>query len=136
MSLMGTGTFKTSVEDLALEELTRLSELREVQESDLANTIAEIKSIKSVLRAVTPQAPKKKKEASKAGTPFVMSAERTAEVHQWLTGNENEITSRAMRDKFPWSGSYCNMALKMLRETGVIRLSATVNGTNIYRSLI
>lgn len=140
MSLVGTGTlsaFKSNVEDLALEELLRLEAQRKELEDALASVVSDIKGLKTVLRAINPPQAKKKKEPSKAGAPFTMSAEREAELREWLTGNEAEITSRTMRARFPsWSGSYCNMALKEFRDTGVLRLAAKTGGQHIYRSLI
>jgi hypothetical protein len=127
--------FKADVEDLALAELSRLDELRQALESNLSAVNGDIKALKAVLRAVNP--PQAKKEPSKAGVPFVMSEDREREVYAWLAGREDEITSKTMRAQFPtWSPSYCNMALKMLRETGVLRLSATTGGQHIYRSLV
>jgi hypothetical protein len=129
--------FKSDVEDLALAELSRLDDLRQALESNLSAVNADIKALKSVLRAINPTPVKKKKEPSKAGIPFVMSADREAEFCAWIAGREDEITSRTMREQFPtWSPSYCNMALKMMRETGILRLSATTGGQHIYRSLI
>ena len=131
------GVFKQSVEDLALEELQRLDMIQLDLQGRLAVVQDEIKAVKAILRATAPPKPPKKKEPSKAGVPFKLSEDREAEIIPWLTGNRDEITSRSTREQFPsWSGSYVNMALKYLREEGVLRLAATSGGQNIYRSLV
>jgi hypothetical protein len=137
MSLMGIGSFKSSVEDLALEELGRLEETRQGLEQDLSNIVSEIKAIKAVLRAVNPTPVAKKKEPKKQ-VPFAMSEERESEAVQWITSlGESEITSKMMREQFPdWSDSYVNSALKEFRDQGVLRLSATSGSMNVYRSLL
>lgn len=130
-------SFKSNVEDLALAELQRLELERVALDEALASVRDAIKSVKAVLSAAQPPKPTKKKEASKAGAPFKLSAEREAEVMAYLAGHEEEITSTSMRAAFPnWSGSYVNMVLKHLREDGVVRLAATSGSMNIYRSLV
>lgn len=129
--------FKSSVEDLALEELTRLQDERKIIADQLTEVDGAIKTVKAILRAATvggTPGPKPKKQPTSA---FSMSEEREGEIIRWLTGNEDEITSKTVKAKFSgWSDSYCNMALKWLRETGVIRLAATAGSMNIYRSMI
>jgi hypothetical protein len=128
--------FKSNVEDLALEELSRLETERVAMEEALASVKESIKSVRAVLAAARPPQAKKK-AAAKAVTPFKFSDERESLIIRWLTGNTDEITSASTRDRFPnWSGSYVNMALKHLREEGVLRLAATSGGANVYRSLL
>ena len=128
--------FKSNVEDLALVELNRLEAEQKVLSEALASVHDSIKSVKAVLRGVTVNGHKPKLK-SKAQVPFSMSQDREGEVIRWLTGNKDEITSRTIKVQFPgWSESYCNMTLKFLRETGVLRLSGTAGSMNIYRSLI
>jgi DUF4097 and DUF4098 domain-containing protein YvlB len=134
--------FKSSVEDLALEELSRL-DLRQLDlQGRLAVVQDEIKAVKAILKATSssrarPKPKQKKKEASKAGNPFKMSEEREVEWVRWLTGNRAEITSKTAAAQFPeWSESYVNMALKDSREQGVLRLAATSGSMNIYRSML
>jgi hypothetical protein len=132
-------TFKAGVEDLALENLGRLEAERVELEKALASVKDSIRLVRSVLAAARPDAKKQKAAKPKKQGTFVMSEERETEAIQWFTevGPEFEITSARMRDRFPnWSGSYVNMTLKELRDTGVLRLAATSGGANVYRSLL
>jgi hypothetical protein len=131
--------FKANVEDLALDELRRLEADRKSLAEQLEAVTEQIKSVKAVLRAIHPGAksgPKPKPKA--ATTPFSMSEEREGEFMRWLTeiGPEVDVTARKVYERFGWSESYCNMAVKMLREQGVLRLSATAGSTRIYRSML
>lgn len=131
------GAFKSNVEDLALEELQRLDLLRLDLQAQLDGVLNEIKAVKTILRAAGgPTSPSKPKPKKKQ-TPFSMSEERESALIQWLSGNEDEITSKTAAAQFPeWSDSYVNMALKELRDTGVLRLAATSGSMNIYRSML
>lgn len=130
-------SFKSNIEDLALEELSRLETERVALDEALASVRESIKSVRAVLSAARPPQAKKKKEPSKAGAPFKLSEEREVEVIRWLTGNTDEITSRTARAQFPnWSASYVNMVLKHMREQSLLRLAATSGGMNVYRSLL
>lgn len=127
--------FRSNVEDLALAELQRLGEQRELLQGELVEINESIKRVKTVLRATvgspTKQKPKRKQ------SEFSMSQDRESEIVQWLTGNKDEITTKMVSEQFPgWSESYANMAVKFLRETGVLRQSAVVGSQRIYRSLI
>jgi hypothetical protein len=130
--------FKSNVEDLALEELARLDAEREKLEKELGQVKDAIKSVRAVLTAARPASPKHlAKPKAKKQVPFSMSEEREGELVRWLTGNTDEITSKTAKVQFPdWSDSYVNMALKELRETGVLRLAATSGSMNIYRSMV
>lgn len=129
--------FKSNVEDLALEELTRLDSLQLDLQAKLAAVQGEIKAVKAILKATSGGHAAPKPKPKKKQVPFSMSEEREAALIQWLTGNTDEITSKTAATQFPeWSDSYVNMALKELRETGVLRLAATSGSMNIYRSLL
>lgn len=127
--------FKSNVEDLALEELTRLEAERVALDEALTSVKDAIKSVRAVLSAARPPQAKKK-EPSKAGAPFKMSLDREVAITDWLRGNEDEITSKTVQAQFPeWSGSYVNMALKQLRDDGVLRLAAMAGSMRIYRAM-
>jgi hypothetical protein len=136
--------FKTSVEDLAVEQLLRLEEERTMVSAALGSLNEQIKQVSSILRSVngknpgTKQKAKRERKRKQYASDFAMGQERETEMINWLTGNKgNEITIREVQAQFPnWSSSYCNMSLKMLRETGVIRLAATSGATNVYRTLL
>lgn len=129
-------SFKSNVEDLALEELARLEVERDQLVSALSDVNAAIKSVRAVLLATRPRPSKQqtKKQPSKAGDSFKMSLDREVAITDWLHGNEDEITSKTVQAQFPeWSGSYVNMALKQLRDDGVLRLAAMAGSMRIYR---
>lgn len=130
--------FKSSVEDLALEELSRLTDEATKLRAAQHNIQEEIKAVKAILRASTGKSnPGTKPGTKKKQSPFSMSDERIEAFETWIRTTDGEITSRAVRAAFPnWSDSYCNSALKEFRERGILRLSATSGGMNIYRSLL
>lgn len=136
------GQFKTSVEDLALEELSRLQEDERDILASLNRVRAEIKTVRAILMAARPTSTKPPKKASnspKSGgsRPFKMGPEKRAEIIAVITGNDEELTSSRVSQLLPhWSVSYIGFALKELREEGALRLAAQSGGTNIYRSMI
>jgi small-conductance mechanosensitive channel len=137
MSVAEETSFKSAVEDLALGQLAQLDGRRRHLQEQSNEVQEEIKAVKKILQAIGNAKPQPKRVSKKTVDDFHMSVEREAEMIRWLTGNEDEITSRSARVQFPaWADSYVNMALKMLRDTGVIRLSAQSGGKNIYRSLL
>jgi hypothetical protein len=132
--------FKTQVTDLATEQLVKLEAEQQRLATELASVVDQIKSVRAVLRATNysnGSKPGPKPRGSQAGLKFNLSEERRTELMAWLKDNTDEITSTTVRAKFPnWSGSYCNMALKSLREEGLIRKSAQTGSLVIYRSMV
>lgn len=133
--------FRSNVEDLALAEVNRLDARRIELTTELDAVLYQLKAVRAVLRASQngnggrPKGSKNRK--SQAAAKFTLSPDRAAEIMPWLTGNNEEITSTTLRAKFPsWSGSYCNMVLKHLREENVVRLSGTSGQSNVYRSMV
>lgn len=131
--------FRSSVEDLALEELQQLDARRTTLEAELADVKDGIRIVKSVLGSARPAPRKVKKTKAKDPTEFAMSEDREKEFLDWLAdvGSETDIASKDIKERFPtWSGSYANMVAKKMREDGVLRLSARHGSSNIYRSMV
>lgn len=133
--------FRSSVESIALAEIDQLEARRVALTTELDDVLYQLKTVRAVLRASNngnggrPKGSKNRK--SQAGKSFTISPERSAEIMPWLEGNNEEITSSTLRAKFPsWSGSYCNMVLKQLREENIVRLSGTAGQSNVYRSMV
>lgn len=128
--------FKSNVEDLALEELSRLEIDREDLQARLALVTDSIKQVKSVLQATRPKdAPAPRKRNPDRGT--MIGPDAKAEVLAWVKGmNGDEITAAKLRAQFPnRSGSFANIALKQLRDEGLIRLAGKSGATYLYRAL-
>lgn len=137
MTSIETAAFKTSVEEMAQTELTRLEADRELVEAQLEELDSNIRTVKSVLKATQNGKPGPTK-GKKKQSPFSMSAERTEIVVAWLQtlDPETEISNKLLRSTHPeWSDSFCNGALKVLREQGYLRLAATTGQALIYRRL-
>lgn len=130
--------FRSSIEDLALAELTRLTEAKDELEGKLAEINESIRQVRAVLRVTTATKPGPKgarKRPSQSGQAFRLSAERQEEIEQYLANiNGAEITATKLNEALPhWSASYCNMALKRLREDGVLRLSAMAGTQKVFK---
>lgn len=126
--------FKTSVEDLALDELSRLQGELAVLNAALTENRAAMKAVRTILAATRPASLKQAKKAKKQSS-FSISGERYAVVVAWLDGYEGELTAKMLYEHTGWSSSYCNMVMKFLREQGTIRLAATSGSQHIYRSM-
>lgn len=135
MSLQGEemtlDAFKSNVEDMALEEMSRLTERRDELQSELNSVNESIKGVRTILRTINPK-PKRVRSASK--TKQQVSPEMRTRFIEWATGHEGDITSRMISDAFGLSRSYGTLVAKQMREEGVLRLSAQSGPTNIYRS--
>lgn len=137
-----TQSFKSSVEDLALEELARLVDRRDAITRDLEAVKAEIRSVRAVLTATTTSRVKpgpsgKKRKPNGEGKRQRISQERRDLFMGFLEGNENEFTSETLHEAFPnLSRKYCATALATLRSEGVVRLASKSGLVNIYRSMV
>jgi coenzyme F420-reducing hydrogenase beta subunit len=129
--------FKSSVEDLALAELSRLEEEREALNVQLEALKDSIRSVKAVLAAAQPKqegAKRKKKER-----PGPRASERSVlEAIDWINGLPvgEEFTAAKMREAFPTkNNSWANVVLKQLRDDGLVRLAGQSGPTMIYKAL-
>lgn len=132
-----TASFTASVEDLALEELTKLDAQRKTLQGELAEVQDRIKEVKAVLRVIHPAQQKPARKKAGTGKPHPgLSAEFRALASEFLKGNESEITARSFSDEFGWSQSTANRALVDMRELGFLRLVGRSGQKHIYRSMV
>lgn len=127
--------FKSSVEDLALDELSRLEADRDDLAARLAVVTTAIKEVRSVLQATRPKPPPAEKK-KKGSAPRVSEAGRQ-EVLDWLaTQNGAEVTVAKLEAAFPHrSNSWAGIALNQLRDEGILRLAGNSGSTKIYKAL-
>ncbi len=128
------GVFKQNVEDMALEELQRLTVRRETVASELKAIDDSIRGIRNVLKAVGPKQVKPAKKPQGKKTNISPGAYEKA--MNFITDNESEITAESMAKAVGLGGSYGNMIVKQLREEGHLRLSATQGSLKVYRSTV
>jgi ribosomal protein S25 len=129
--------FKSNVEDLALEELSRLEQERDELQAQLDLVKTTMREVKAVLAAVgDKKQPRKKHVPGPRTSPRVGEAAKQ-EVLDWIaTKNGDEITANTLRQAFPnKSGSFANIVLKQLREEGLIRQAGQAGSTMIYKAL-
>ncbi len=126
------GVFKSNVEDMALEELSRLTVRRDTVASELKAIDSTIRSVRAVLGAVQPKQEKKPKKKQTGSTQI--SAKIKAQFLEWLPKQTGDITAKSIQAAFGVSDSYANMVAKQMRDEGYLRLSATSGSTNIYRA--
>ena len=135
-------SFRASIRDQALDELTRLAEKRDAIVKDLDAVKAEIRSVRAVLSAMTTPSAKpgpngKKRRPNGEGKRQRISQDRRDLFMGFLEGNENEFTSETLHEAFPHlSRKYCATALATLRSEGVVRLASKSGLVNIYRSMV
>lgn len=136
MSESQTGSgFTSNIEDLALEELTRLDKNRAHLQGELAAVQDEIKAVKAVLKAIHPAQPKP--AAKKSGKGYTrLSDELRAMMTEFLKDNEDDITAPALVAHFNWSQSTANRAISDMRQLGFLRLVGRKGQRIVYRSTV
>jgi Fic family protein len=128
-------SFVSNVEELALEELTKLDQIRAMLQGELSQVHDEIKAVKSVLKVIHPKQTKLPAKKS-GGRVSRLSDENRALATEFLRDNEDEITAASFQAKFGWSQSTANRALVDMRELGFLRLAGRKGTKHIYRSLV
>lgn len=123
--------FKSNVEDMALEELSRLRVRREAVASELTALDGSIRSVRKILGTLNPPTPKQRK--ARESQTKVGDGVRTRFI-EWAAGREGDITTALIASELGVGKSYANMLAKQMREEGILRLSATSGPSNIYRS--